>query len=237
MDWVALLEMLWSPLWFCWDLIGTVGILMMVRKWIRGSVTDTSADVLKEITKPTMAEKVRVAWDIPNRQELKAAIDGIPFPPIPSLSPLEGQIAAISLKVDKFPKIDISAMEAKLTALAASIEAMKAEGMTVNVDEQELTKKVQKAVTSALGSRIREENKERDELIDQYKTSQYGMADQRIIYDNLLKMGVPPGAAEFAAVQGPTAARYIAEEFLGAKRAKALADAWEKGRMVQVVPR
>lgn len=237
MDWIAILDYLWSPLWFCWDLAGTVGILLLVRRWIKGSVTDTSADVVKEITKPTMAEKVRTAWDIPNRQELKAAINGIAFPPVPSLAPLEGQIAAISLKVDSFPKVDLSAIEAKITALAASLEALKAEGISVDLDEDEISKKMAKAANSALGSRIREENKERDELIEQYKTSQYGVADQRIIYDNLIKLGVPPGAAEFGAVQGPTAARWIAEEFLGAKRAESLAQAWQKGRMVQVVPR
>lgn len=205
---------LYGPLWFVWDIVGTVGILVLVRKWIKANVTDTSDDVLEKIIEPQMAEKVRVAWDIPNRSELKAAITGIAIPPFPSidLEPIKAQIAAISLK----------------------IEGIEAKGLQVDIDEEDLQKRIAKAANSALGTVVREENKAKETFINEYKESTYAAADQKFIYDRLVEFGVPPGMAEFAALNGPTAARWAAEEFLGVKKAAELSKAWEKGRMIQL---
>lgn len=191
--------------------------------------------MVTEIIKPDVAEKVRLAWDIPNRADIKAAIAGIEFPPMPvippiDLSPIEAKIAAISDQGAEL-KTALALLEAKLTKIEV-------DGVQVDIDMEDLNKRIVKAASSAYGVTVREDNKAKDDFIADYKQSVYGQADQKLIYDNLIKLGIPPGAAEMAAVQGPTAVRWIVEEFLGKKKAAELAAAWEKGRgaaMIQVV--
>lgn len=233
MDWFILA---WSPLWFTWDLINNMIILMATRRWINGGVTQTKNQVMAEMKDPKNAKELRTAWDIPTRAEIKetmtAAISTIAFPPIPSvdLSPIEAKIAAISDQGAEL-KAALALLEAKLTKIEA-------EGLQVDLDMEDLNKRIVKAATSAYGVTVREDNKAKDDFIAEYKSSVYGQADQKLIYDQLIKLGIPPGAAEVAAVQGPTAVRWITEEFLGKKKAAELAAAWERGRgaaLVQVV--
>lgn len=71
LDWSQILDMLWSPLWFTWDLCGTVGILFLVKRWITGSVTDTKKAVIHELKDPETGAAIRASMDIVDSKDIK----------------------------------------------------------------------------------------------------------------------------------------------------------------------
>jgi hypothetical protein len=65
-------EAIWSPLWFCWDLCGTVAILFLIRRWIKGSVVETKDQVIAEMKNPATGNAIRSAMDVVAGADIQA---------------------------------------------------------------------------------------------------------------------------------------------------------------------
>lgn len=123
LDWFLLL---WSPLWFCWDLCNNALILITTRHWIKGGVTETKDQVIKELCEPKTFLKVRKAMGIPTTDDIRTIIkeelSNIKIEiPMPSQAQLMGKEGA----------------ELRLEAKEASEEFLAAQAVQLNVTKVE----------------------------------------------------------------------------------------------------
>ena len=226
MDWTTFLDLFWSPLWFFWDLCGTVAIIFLIRKWIRGSVTDTKDQVIAEITNSEVSKRLKTAMDIPDRADVIKVADQVKALDVAFQTALDarlkGVVDDIKAEIPKVPEgITVRQIEDIITSAIARSPA---------IDPEHIGKLVAASVSGSLGTATKADKKAQEEFVRQYEESAGAAVDSQIAYKLLTSMGMAPNLAQMAAVGGPPAIRWAVDYAFGAKEAMKLAAGWDKGR-------
>lgn len=198
--------------WFLWDMCNNMIILWKTRKWVKGSVTDTTAQVTATLLKPETTEPLKKALNIPDRGEIEA---------------LKNQIRQIDLSFQ-------AALDARLAGVIKDVTAaVKAEIVPLNPDL--IGEQVGKSITAYMKNQMSQRSKElaaaKEDFINQYKASPEAARDAQMIYKILVeRFRVAPGLAEWAVKTGGTAIEWAVEYSVGEKEAKEIFDAFSKAR-------
>jgi hypothetical protein len=199
-------EALWSPLWFFWDLIGTVAIITLIRHWIKSSVVETKTQVISELKDPKTAAAIRDAMDIVASADVKA---------------LTADVGRIREEVRQKDLSWTVALDARMGGLLQDVKA--AVASIPKPDLTGLEERVRSAVGAAAGGQATKEikaaQKAQEEMMAAYRSSQAAQYDLKYTTEMLTRMGVTPGMAAFGAQYGTLGVSWALEASFGQKRA------------------
>ena len=216
----------WQPFWFAWDLVGTLGILLLVRRWVKGSVTDTKDQVVEELKKPETAKAVKGAMDIPDRADITKLTERIERKDFEYQTMLDSRMTGLYADIKAMIKEtapDLKGLEGRLDlAVRAAVAPVEAKIVQMKIDPESLAADMKKAMTDSgkamLSREAKAANQQQEAIMAAYQRSAQAQYDHKYITSMLLGMKVPPGMADLAATYGPTGVEWALRMTFGDKR-------------------
>jgi len=216
-----LFSAIWSPLWFCWDLVNNGIILYKTRQWVKASTYATKDEVIAQLLLPGTTESLKKALGIPDLKDLDAIKGTI----IPEIWELRKRLQELNQVLqDKLSALDgFRSLEAKLVAQAADLSAFENEVRTDlaglrKIDlvlDDESAKRLAHSLNSAAGAAAKVSREEIQAMfINAYQGKPEELKrDAPMIYQQLLSMGAPPEVARNVIMDGPAAVGSLVAQF------------------------